>query len=71
VVFSSHVMETVERLCDHVAIVNAGQVVASGPTAEVCAGRTLEQTFIESVGATEVRLDHLDWLRSNLAVAPA
>lgn len=71
VVFSSHVMETVERLCDHVAIVNAGEVVASGPTAEVCAGRTLEQTFIESVGANEVRLDHLDWLRSNLAATPA
>src|SRR5204863_10112395 len=30
VVFSSHVMETVERLCDRLAIVNAGRVVAEG-----------------------------------------
>ena len=33
VVFSSHVMEVVERLCDHVAVIHAGQVVASGATA--------------------------------------
>ncbi len=32
VVFSSHVMEVVERLCDHVAVVHAGRVVATGPT---------------------------------------
>ena len=66
VVFSSHVMETVERLCDHVAIVHGGRVIAAGPTDEVRNGRTLEQTFIDSVGASEVRLDHLDWLRSGL-----
>ena len=59
-------METVERLCDHVAIVHGGRVIATGRTDEVRNGRTLEQTFIESVGATEVRLDHLDWLRSGL-----
>ena len=66
VVFSSHVMDTVERLCDHVAIVHGGRVVASGPTDEVRDGRTLEQTFIDSVGAGVVRLDHLDWLHSGL-----
>lgn len=66
VVFSSHVMETVERLCDYVAIVHGGRVIATGPTDEVRNGRTLEQTFIDAVGATEVRLDHLDWLRTGL-----
>ena len=66
VVFSSHVMETVEKLCDHVAIVHGGRVVAAGPTDEVRDGRTLEQTFIDCVGAGVVRLDHLDWLRSGL-----
>jgi ABC-2 type transport system ATP-binding protein len=66
VVFSSHVMETVERLCDHVAIVHGGRVIASGHTEDVRNGRTLEERFIESVGASEVRLDHLDWLRSGL-----
>lgn len=62
VIFSSHVMETVQRLCDHVAIVHSGLVVASGSTEEVCAGRTLEQAFIESVGATRANAANLDWL---------
>ena len=35
IVFSSHVMTTVERLCDQVAIVHRGEVVRSGPTEEV------------------------------------
>ena len=69
VVFSSHVMETVERLCDHVAIVNGGRVIASGPTDDVRQGRTLEQTFIDAVGARDVRLDHLDWLRGGISAA--
>ncbi|NNE95697.1 MAG: ABC transporter ATP-binding protein [Acidimicrobiales bacterium] len=61
VVFSSHVMEVVERLCDHVAVMHAGSVVASGPTAEVCAGRRLEDVFAEAVGHQRVATT-LDWL---------
>lgn len=62
VVFSSHVMEVVERLCDRVAVVHAGRVVAGGLTAEVCAGRRLEDVFADAVGhgARDHRL--LDWL---------
>ena len=69
VVFSSHVMETVERLCDSVAIVNGGRVIATGPTESVRQGRTLEQTFVDAVGAREVKLDHLDWLRTGISSA--
>jgi ABC-2 type transport system ATP-binding protein len=39
VVFSSHQLELVERLCDAVAIVRAGQVVASGTVAALRAQR--------------------------------
>jgi ABC-2 type transport system ATP-binding protein len=39
VVFSSHQLELVERLCDAVAIVRAGRVVASGRVAELRAQR--------------------------------
>ena len=35
VVFSSHVMELVESLCDWVAVMAAGRIVARGPLAEV------------------------------------
>lgn len=51
VVFSSHVMEVVERLCDHVAIIHAGRVVATGTTESLVAdGRRLEDVFVEAVG---------------------
>ena len=62
VVISSHVMATVERLCDHVAIINAGRVVAAGTTEQVAAGGDLEQRFTELVGA-QVRTEGLTWLR--------
>ena len=62
VVISSHVMATVQRLCDYVAIINAGRVVAAGTTEQVAAGGDLEQRFTELVGA-QVRTEGLSWLR--------
>ncbi len=61
VVFSSHVMEVVERLCDHVAVVHAGRVVAQGPTAALCGERRLEEVFMDAVGA-DLAPVALDWL---------
>ncbi len=51
VVLSSHVMETVEKLCDHVAIMAAGRIVAAGPMVDVRQGKALEDRFVELVGA--------------------
>lgn len=62
VVFSSHVMDLVERLCDHVAVIDHGWVVASGPIDELRNGRNLEDTFIDVVGASTVDDDALAWL---------
>ncbi len=61
VVLSSHVMELVERLCDHVAVVHAGRVVAAGPIDAVRAGGTLEDRFVHLVGAPTATGD-LSWL---------
>jgi ABC-2 type transport system ATP-binding protein len=38
VVFSSHQLDLVERLCDAVAIIDRGRLVASGPVARLAAG---------------------------------
>jgi ABC-2 type transport system ATP-binding protein len=62
VLFSSHVMEVVERLCDRVAVVHHGRVIAEGVTDELRGGRRLEDVFVELVGATETDLGALDWL---------
>jgi len=63
IVFSSHVMAIVEDLCDRVAIMNLGHLVASGPLEEVTQGRGLEDAFIELVGAEEVSEGSLAWLQ--------
>jgi ABC-2 type transport system ATP-binding protein len=63
IVFSSHVMALVEQLCDHVAIVADGRIVATGSLAEVRGSTTLDDAFAQLVGA-----DHeggtLSWFAS-------
>ncbi|GLK08512.1 ABC transporter ATP-binding protein [Streptosporangium carneum] len=51
VVFSSHVMDLVERLCDWVSVMSRGQIVAQGPLDRVRAGRSLNEAFLGLVGA--------------------
>jgi sodium transport system ATP-binding protein len=49
VLFSSHVLDEVRALCDHVVIISRGRVVAQGDPADVCrlAGcATLEEAFL-------------------------
>ncbi len=59
---TSHVLEVVERLCDRVAIINAGRIVTSGAIEELRAGgESLEDAFVRVVGAGGP-LDRLDWL---------
>jgi len=38
VMLSSHILDEVEKTCDHVAIVDRGEIVASGPLAELQGG---------------------------------
>lgn len=62
VVLSTHVMDIVERVCDHVGVIDRGRLVASGPIDELRAGRRLEDAFIDVVGAAEIDEAALDWL---------
>jgi ABC-2 type transport system ATP-binding protein len=59
---TSHVLEVVERLCDRVAIINEGRIVADGLTSELRTGaETLEDLFVRIVGGGRPA-DNLDWL---------
>ncbi len=49
VFFSSHVLEVVEKLCDTVAVIRRGELVAFGPTDEVRGSESLEDVFLELV----------------------
>jgi ABC-2 type transport system ATP-binding protein len=70
---TSHVLEIVERLCSHVAIIHKGKLVAQGSLEELRAGisgeenskTTLEQIFLSIVGqdgAQQPQLEELSWL---------
>ncbi|WP_185994105.1 ABC transporter ATP-binding protein [Streptomyces benahoarensis] len=65
VIFSSHVMELVESLCDWVAVIAAGRIRADGPIAEVRGDApSLQEAFLELVGAGHRTRagQNLDWL---------
>ncbi|WP_407550413.1 ABC transporter ATP-binding protein [Streptomyces sp. Pv4-95] len=64
VIFSSHVMELVESLCDWVAVMAAGRIRADGPIAQVRgAAPSLQDAFLELVGAGDRGAgQNLDWL---------
>ena len=50
VVVSSHSMDLVERMCDHVAIVASGRVLVAGTMDEVRGSGDLETRFLELIG---------------------
>lgn len=56
VLFSSHIMQEVSALCDHIVIINHGEVAASG-TPEELLGQTgqqnLEDAFVAAIGSAE------------------
>ena len=70
VVFSSHVMEVVERICDRVAVVHHGRIIAEGATDDLRGGRRLEDVFVELVGAGATDTDAIDWLGDRSPHAP-
>lgn len=70
---TSHVLEIVERLCSHVAIINKGHLVAQGSLEELRAGisgangsqSTLEEIFLSVVGQSGMerpQIEELSWL---------
>jgi ABC-2 type transport system ATP-binding protein len=62
VILSSHSMETVERLCDHLAVIDRGHVVVEGTIESLTAnGQRLEDVFVQLVGG-DTREGNLSWL---------
>lgn len=47
VFFSSHVLEVVEKLCNKVAVIRRGELIAAGDTDEVRGNASLEDVFLE------------------------
>jgi ABC-2 type transport system ATP-binding protein len=66
VIVSSHVMDLVQRMCSHVAVINNGLVLAAGTVDEVRGNQTLEDRFVDLVGGRKEG-ESLTWLRNSSA----
>jgi ABC-2 type transport system ATP-binding protein len=65
--FTTHVLDVVERLCDEVAIIDHGRLIAQGTLDQIRAQRevaqdaSLEDVFLKLVSA-QVRREDLSWI---------
>jgi ABC-2 type transport system ATP-binding protein len=49
--FSTHVLEVAEKLCNKIAIIKNGRLIAAGPMEDVRGDNTLEELFLELTDA--------------------
>jgi len=59
---TSHVLEIVERLCSHVGIIVKGKLVEQDSMDRIRQNGSLEERFLEVVGADQVTPQKLSWL---------
>lgn len=64
VIVSSHSMDLVQRMCDHVAIIAQGRLLASGTVDEVRGPQTLQDRFVDLVGGRH-HSEGPQWLRQS------
>jgi ABC-2 type transport system ATP-binding protein len=64
VIVSSHSMDLVQRMCDHVAIVANGRVLAAGTVDDVRGEQTLQDRFVSLVGGRHTS-EGPQWLRQS------
>lgn len=64
VIVSSHAMDLVQRMCDHVAVIAGGHVLAAGTVDAVRGDATLEDRFVDLVGGRTTR-EGLAWLHTS------
>ena len=63
VLLSSHSMHLIQRICDSVAIIVDGRILASGTLEEVVGDGTLEERFVELAGGASA-VEGMEWLHS-------
>ncbi len=49
VFFSTHVLDVAERLCNRIAIIKKGRIIANGTMEELIGDKSLEEVFLEAV----------------------
>jgi ABC-2 type transport system ATP-binding protein len=46
---NTHILYDVEEVCDEVGVIHQGKLLYAGPVKDFCAGRPLEERFVETV----------------------
>jgi ABC-2 type transport system ATP-binding protein len=67
IVYSSHILDVVERVCDRVIIIDQGLVKVDGPPAELVArhdARSLEQLFTHLTGGDDLERKAADFAKT-------
>ncbi len=67
IVYSSHILDVVERVCDRVIIIDKGRMLVDGAPEKLVAERnsgTLERLFTELTGGTELERRAQDFART-------
>ena len=65
VFLTSHVLEIVEKLCTHVGIIAQGKLVHQEPMSALRQNGSLEERFLQIVGADPVERQQLSWLEGH------
>jgi ABC-2 type transport system ATP-binding protein len=64
VFLTSHVLEIVEKLCTHVGIIANGKLVHQESMATLRGNNSLEERFLQVVGADQLERQKLSWLEA-------
>ncbi|MGB6221937.1 ABC transporter ATP-binding protein [Haloferula sp.] len=67
IVYSSHILDVVEKVCDRVVIIDKGQLKVDGPPMELVrehGARTLEHLFTELTGGRDLEKRATDFART-------
>jgi len=67
VFLTSHVLDVVEKLCTHVGIIAKGKLVEQASLGEIRQGSSLEERFLEKVGADPEATRKLSWLEETIS----
>ena len=46
---NTHILYDVEEVCDELGVIHRGRLLYAGPVKEFCAGKSLEERFVETV----------------------
>jgi len=64
VIMASHILDEVEKICSHVAIIKNGKLLATGPVGSILSDDTLLEVSSPDIDALKTFLSEVSWVKS-------